>query len=101
LVVFFLCLRLTKKSQARYLKQRANFDLVARLVQDGNGIRIGTETIEYYLKWAGISQLLIEPDGVVLSHGTLFWLIPDAAFASPAERLGFIRDVYGRLSDAA
>jgi hypothetical protein len=45
--------------------------------------------------------LLIEPDGIVVSHGALFWLIPDVAFASPAERLEFISEIYGRLSNRA
>jgi hypothetical protein len=45
--------------------------------------------------------MLIERDGIVVSHGNLFFLIPDRAFANPAERLSFIRDVYGRLSESA
>jgi hypothetical protein len=101
---FFLVLAglfLLRKFQTRQVKARVDFDQLIRLVQDENGIRIATDDIEYILKWHGISQLLIEHDGVVLSHGSLFWLVPDAAFSDPAERLGFIRDVYDRLSDKA
>jgi hypothetical protein len=90
-----------RKFQRRQVRDRVDFDQSVRLVQDENGIRIATDDIEYVLKWRGISQLLIEHDGVVLSHGSLFWLVPDAAFSDPAERLGFIRDVYERLSDKA
>ncbi len=92
---------LIRKYQRRQVKDRVDFDQSVRLVQEENGIRIATGQIEYYLKWPGISQILIEHDGVVLSHGSLFWLVPDTAFASPAERLGFIRDVYDRLEEKA
>jgi hypothetical protein len=90
-----------RKFQRRQVRDRVDFDQSVRLVQDENGVRIATDDIEYVLKWRGISQFLIEHDGVVLSHGSLFWLVPDAAFSNPAERLGFIRDVYDRLSDKA
>jgi hypothetical protein len=101
---FFLVLAglfLLRKFQTRQVKDRVDFDQSVRLAQDENGIRIATDDIEYILKWRGISQLLIEHDGVVLSHGSLFWLVPDAAFSDSAERHGFIRDVYDRLSDKA
>ncbi len=96
-VLIFSGIRLIGRSQRREAKARVNFGATAHLVQDENGIAIAGEGIEYRLKWAGISQMLIEPDGIVLSHGSLFWLIPDAAFAGPEDRLGFIRDVYSRL----
>lgn len=99
--VFMLGFFLIRKSLVKEARARVNFDLAVHLVQDGDGIHIATDNIEYYLKWPGISQLLIEPDGVVISHGALFWLIPNTAFANPADRLGFIRDVYARLNDRA
>jgi len=40
-------------------------------------------------------------DGVVVSHGALFFIVPDAAFAGAGDRLAFIREVYSRLSDNA
>jgi YcxB-like protein len=100
-VLIFSGIRLIGRSQRREAKARVNFGATAHLVQDENGIAIAGEGIEYRLKWAGISQMLIEPDGIVLSHGSLFWLIPDAAFAGPEDRLGFIRDVYSRLGEQA
>jgi hypothetical protein len=72
-----------------------------RLIQDDGGIHIVSSAIDYYIKWAGITRLFIEPDGVVITHGILFWFVPDNAFPSPADRLGFVRDVYSRLSDEA
>lgn len=100
-VLFLLSAGIIRGFRLRVMRTRANFDNTVRLVQDDHGIRIGTDSIEFYLKWAGISQLLIEPDGVVVSHGAMFWLIPNVAFASPAERLEFISEIYGRLSDRA
>jgi hypothetical protein len=85
----------------RLLKTRANFDQVVRLKHDDGGLHVMTDDIEYYLKWRGLTQMLLERDGVVVSHGNLFFLIPDKAFANAAERLAFIRDVYGRLSESA
>jgi hypothetical protein len=65
------------------------------------GLRFATEEVEHYLKWRGISQLLLDRDGVIFSHGNLFFLIPDRAFASSEDRLAFIRDVHERLGERA
>jgi hypothetical protein len=48
---------------------------------------MGTESIEHYLKWRSIGQMLIEYDGVVVLHRTLFFLVPDAAFAKAGRDL--------------
>ena len=92
---------LLRRAGARWSKSRAGFDSTIRLTQDEGGIRIATPSIEYYVKWQGISQMLLEHDGVVISHGTLFWLVPDTAFESAAERRAFIQNVYDRLSEQA
>jgi hypothetical protein len=94
----FILLRRFSVNQA---KSRVDYDRTIRLTTDDGGVRIAGETIEYYLKWPGISQMLIEPDGVVVSHGSLFFLVPDSAFANAGERLAFIRDVYGHLGESA
>ena len=82
-------------------EERYNYDEAISLKQHERGIHIGTDAIEYDLKWRGIEQMLLEPDGIVLGHGQMFWLIPDSAFPSPAARRTFVRDVYGRMSDEA
>lgn len=82
-------------------KERANYDGSVSLQQDTGGLRFATTDIEYYVKWAGISQMFMEHDGVVISHGSMFFLVPNTAFSGEAERNAFIRDVYGRLSDSA
>jgi hypothetical protein len=90
--------------QRKQVKSLVDFDqnITVRLTTDEGGLRIAQEAIEYYLKWQGISQMLVEHDGVVIgSHGILFFLVPDAAFADAGQRLAFIRDVYGRLGDKA
>lgn len=85
----------------RQMKARVDFDSAVRLRQDHGGLRFATPEIEYYLKWGGIGQMMVEPDGVVVSHGSMFFLIPNSAFADKAERDAFVRDVYGRLNEAA
>ena len=100
-LVFIVGLRLLRRYQLRLMKDRANFDQVVRLNQDDGGVRLTTDGVEYYLKWQGVTQMLLERDGVVLSHGNLFFLVPDTAFASPEERLSFIREIYGHLSEKA
>lgn len=82
-------------------KARADFQSNIRLLKDDGGVHIATDEIEYYLKWRGISQMLMEPDGVVLSHASLFFLVPDAAFQNAEERNAFVREIYGRLSPEA
>ena len=92
---------LLRTLRTRQLKGRASFGQSIRLTQDEGGLRFATPEIEHYLKWPGISQMLVEHDGVVLSHGALFYLVPDNAFSGAAERLAFVRDVYGRLGESA
>jgi hypothetical protein len=100
-LIFFVGLRLVRRYHLRLMKSRANLSQVVRLKQDDGGLHLVTDDIEFYLKWQGLSQMLLERDGVVLSQGNLFFLIPDQAFTNAAERLAFIRDVYGRMSETA
>ena len=53
----------------RQMKARADYQSTVRFRQDGGGLRFATDEIEYYLKWPGISQMLMEHDGVAVSHG--------------------------------
>src|SRR5882672_9899046 len=100
-VVFIVGLRLLRRYQLRLMKDRFNFDQTVRLNQDDGGVRLSSDGVEYYLKWPGVTQMLLERDGVVLSHANLFFLVPNTAFASPEERLSFIREIYGHLSEKA
>jgi len=100
-LAFIVGLRLLRRYQLRLMKNRYNFDQIVRLNRDDGGVRLSTDGVEYYLKWQGVTQMLLERDGVVLSHANLFFLVPDTAFASPEERLSFIREIYGRLSEKA
>jgi hypothetical protein len=101
LVVFLLGSRQLRRSFVREQKTRTNFDQTVRLMREEDGVRIAAEEIEYFIKWSGITQMLMESDGVVLSHGNLFFLVPDSAFASKAGRNAFIRNVYAQLSPEA
>jgi hypothetical protein len=90
-----------RRAALRATQSRADFHSEVRLARDDGGIRIATADIEYYLKWRGIAQILKEHDGVVVSHGNLFFLIPDSAFIDGNERNAFVRDVLGRLGEEA
>jgi hypothetical protein len=58
----------------------ANFNRNIRLTQDDGSLRFVTDEVEHSIKWRGISQILVERDGAIASHGN-------------QERLTFIRDV--------
>jgi hypothetical protein len=100
-LAFLASILLLRRHQISLIKRRADFDHPVRMTQDNGGLRFATPGIEYYVKWPGVSQLLLEHDGVVVSCGNLFFLVPDRAFAGATDRLAFIRDVYGRLSENA
>jgi hypothetical protein len=85
----------------RQSKSRADYDAEARLRQDTGGLHIGTNSIEYYLKWSGIAQVLIEPDGLVVSHGNLFFFVPNSAFASLGERDALAGEIFAKLGQDA
>lgn len=101
LVVYIGVIYVMRRIGVRETKARADFQSDIRLRRDDGGIRIATDEIEYYLKWRGISQMFMEHDGVVLSHGNLFFLVPDGAFNDKAERDAFIGDVFVRLGPEA
>src|SRR5215475_10468506 len=92
---------LLRRLRMAEVKGRATFNGTITMKQDEGGLRFITEEIEHYLKWRGLSQMLLDRDGVIVSHGNLFFLIPDSAFASPDDRLAFIREVYDRLGERA
>jgi hypothetical protein len=100
-LVYLVGAILLRRLRIAAVKSRAAFNETIKLTQEEGGLRFATEEVEHYLKWRGISQLLIEPDGVVVSHGNLFFLIPDRAFPSADDRVAFIRDVYDRLGERA
>jgi hypothetical protein len=83
------------------MKQRADFDGMVRFREEQDGFRLATPEIEYFVKWHGISQMLLQPDGVVFSHGNLFFMVPNEAFRDIPERDELARDVFGRLNPAA
>lgn len=97
----FAGLFLVRRAGRRALRSRVDFDSMVTLNQVTDGLRFATPQIEYFLRWNGIGQMMIEHDGVVVAHGSLFFLIPDAAFAGKDERDDFIRDVFGRLGQDA
>ena len=81
-LVFLAGVLLLRRYRVRLMKNRANFDQAVRLKQDDGGLHVITDDIEYYLKWQGLTQMMLERDGIVVSHGSLFFLIPDKAFAN-------------------
>lgn len=101
LIVYIGVIVVMRRIGVRETKLRADFQSDIRLRRDDGGIRIATDDIEYYLKWRGISQMFMERDGVVVSHGNLFFLVPDSAFKDLDERNAFVRDVFGRLGPEA
>ena len=90
-----------RRFRLRQIRSRADYDSAVRMRQDDGGLRFATDQVEYYLKWQGIGQMLMERDGVAVSHGNLFFLIPNDAFSALAERDAFVRDVFGRLGAEA
>ena len=99
--IFFASSLWLRKLRIAQLKRRTSFNEAIRLTQDEHGLRFCTDEVEHYLKWKGISQLILERDGIAISHSSLFFLVPDTAFNDTAERLAFIRDIYARMGKEA
>jgi hypothetical protein len=101
ILLFVLGIWLLRRHGQRQMKQRADFDGMVRFREEPEGFRLATPEIEYFVKWHGISQMLLQPDGVVFSHGNLFFMVPNEAFRDVAERDRLARDVFDRLNPAA
>jgi hypothetical protein len=82
-------------------KARADFDSTVRFREETDGVRLATPEIEYFVKWHGISQMMLLSDGLVFSHGNLFFMVPNEAFRDLGERDALARDAFGRLNPAA
>jgi hypothetical protein len=94
-------LMIMRKAFRRQLGQRIDFDAQCHLTLHGEGVHIARRDIEYLLKWNGINLLFREPDGFVLMHGALGFLVPDAAFPDEAERDTFFRTVFQHMDPHA
>ena len=99
--LFLLGFWLLRRLGRSQMKERADYDQTIRFTEDDGGLRFATDEVEHYVKWSGISQILVEPDGVAVSHASLFFFIPASAFTSDADRVAFVREIYGRLNDKA
>jgi hypothetical protein len=100
-VIYVAAFWALRRFSLRQMKSRADFQSIVRMRKDDGGVRFATDQVEYYLKWPGISQMVMERDGVAVSHGSLFFLIPDGAFANVEERNVFVGEVFGRLGAEA
>lgn len=79
-------------------RERADYDSAVRFTQDGDGLRFATPEVEYFVKWQGISQMmLLDGEGLMFSHGNLFFLVPNEAFRDNEERDALAKDVFERL----
>ena len=101
IALFFAGLFVIRAWGRRRSKSRADYDAEVGFRQDDGGLHFGTKSIEYYLKWSGIAQVLIEPDGLVVSHGNLFFFVPNSAFASLGERDELVREIFANLGQDA
>lgn len=102
IIGFFAAFWWLRRRGLKQAKQRADYDSDVRFREDVDGLRFATPEIEYLLRWHGISQLmLLETDGMLVSHGNLFFLVPNEAFRDTAERDALTRDVFARLNATA
>lgn len=97
--IAFWWLRRRGLNQAR---ARADYDSAVRFAQETDGLRFATPEVEYFVRWQGISQMmLIESEGLMFSHGNLFFLVPNEAFRDGQERDDLARDVLPRLTQVS
>lgn len=102
LAAFFAGFWLLRRHGVKQMKQRADYDGVVRFREEQDGLRFATSDIDYLVKWRGLSQMiLVETDGVLFSHGSLYFLVPIEAFHDTKERNELVRDVFARLSEEA
>ena len=94
-LVFLVGVYCLRRSRIAQVRERATFNATIRLAQDDGGLRFATEEIEYYLKWRGISQILLDHDGIIVSHGTFsirFFLASHSCgwwWSPPSQRTSF------------
>lgn len=102
----FICLaasfNLTQRRCVATLTQRNPAIAPTRLRVDEVGLWFLMEPADYHVKWVGIDQIYLEPDGIVIiSYGGLSYFIPDAAFDTTVKRNQFARWLYSQISQRA
>lgn len=98
---FLLAVWWLRRRGLKQSRSRADYDSAVRFRQEPDGLRFATPEIEYLIKYHGISQMMLLSDGVLFSHGNLFFLLPNEAFADTAERDTLARDVFRRLNETS
>jgi hypothetical protein len=101
LLLMFVAFRMVRARNNRQTQRLVDFSDRTHLRITADGLSFRSEQIDYLLRWRGISQVFLEHDGVVISHGSLYFLIPDTAFSNRVERDAFISDVYSRIGEEA
>jgi hypothetical protein len=86
---------------ARRIFERVDAGEAIRFSMDEGGLRFATDSLDSYVKWKGIAQLLPDREGWAISHGGTFFLVPAGAFADAADQRAFAREVYRRLGEEA
>lgn len=75
-----------RAAQSRRVGHTVNWKISA----DSDGLLYASRNLDYILRWAGIYQVLAEPEGIVIVHGNSYFFVPNEAFDSAAERQAFI-----------
>jgi len=86
---------------ARRIFERVDAGEAIRFSMDEGGLRFATDSLDSYVKWKGIAQLLPDREGWAISHGGTFFLVPAGAFADAADQRAFAREVYRHLGEEA
>ncbi len=85
----------------RRVQKHVDFHDSVTLTTQDSGVCIETSSIAHLLKWKGIDEIFIEPDGPVLRSGVFFFLIPNKAFAGDAQRSAFLSNVLRHIGPDA
>ncbi|MFZ1101299.1 MAG: hypothetical protein WAN86_00180 [Hyphomicrobiaceae bacterium] len=101
LTVFLAGIVLNRRLLRAENKTRIDFDSAITLRPVANGLHFAGKQLEYIVKWAGIHELLREPDGIVVVCGGMFFLVPDRAFATVDARHAFLDHVNAHLTPEA
>lgn len=91
IAIFILGLFVLSRIARHELQARVETAREIHLQPVDGGLRLATAMIDYTVKWPGIYEVQRQRDGIVLVHGgSLFFFVPDDAFASESNRVAFL-----------
>ena len=101
IIVFVGGLVVQRRFVHKEIERRVNAENEVQVRPIPGGMAFIARDIEHHVRWPSIHQIMVEPDGLAMVHGTLSFFVPSGAFAKPEAYARFRDMVIANVTPAA